>query len=96
MQRNISIGGIHRTVSSDDQYLAQMPEASEPEMSAIFQALIRPDMVVADVGANIGLTALLFSQLARKTFAFSQRPAPLPYCKPIWTPTKYQTSKLTT
>lgn len=75
MQRNISIGGIHRTVSSDDQYLAQMPEAFEPEMSAIFQALIRPDMVVADVGANIGLTAMLFSQLARKTFAFEPAPS---------------------
>lgn len=75
VQRSISIGGIHRTVSSDDQYLAQMPEAFEPEMTAIFQALIQPDMVVADVGANIGMTSMLFSQLARKTFAFEPAPS---------------------
>ncbi len=75
MQRNISIGGIRHTVSSDDQYLSQMPEVFEPEMAAVFKALIHPDMVVADVGANIGMTALLFSQLARKTFAFEPSPS---------------------
>jgi len=75
VQRDISIGGTRHSVFSDDQYLAQMPEAFEPEMTAVFKALITPDMVVADVGANIGMTALLFAQLARKTFAFEPAPS---------------------
>lgn len=75
MRRSISIGGTPRSITSDDQYLAQMQDPFEPEMTAIFQALVQQDMVVADVGANIGMTAMLFSQLARKTFAFEPAPS---------------------
>jgi FkbM family methyltransferase len=39
-------------------------------MVELFKALIEPQDVVADIGANIGLTALLFSSLARQVIAF--------------------------
>lgn len=75
MKRDIRIGDKTRTIISDDQYLERMPDTFEPEMTALFKALVQPDMVVADVGANIGMTGLLFSDLARKTFAFEPAPS---------------------
>jgi len=44
-------------------------------MVQLFQSLITPNDVVADIGANIGLTAILFSSLAKKTFAFEPSPS---------------------
>lgn len=70
MKRTIKIGDTLRDVSSDDKYLANMGGEFEPDMTRLFKALIKPEMVVADIGANIGMTALLFSDLARHVFAF--------------------------
>lgn len=70
MKRMIRIGDQTREVSSDDNYLANMGDVFEPDMTALFKGLIGPDMIVADVGANIGMTALLFSDLAKHVFAF--------------------------
>lgn len=70
MKRTIQIGDQTREVSSDDRYLEHMGEVFEPDMTALFKALIDPGMVVADVGANIGMTALLFSDLAKHVYAF--------------------------
>ena len=70
MKRSIRIGDRVREVSSDDAYLANMGEVFEPDMTDLFKALIDPGMVVADVGANIGMTALLFSDLAKHVYAF--------------------------
>lgn len=75
MERAIRIGDRTFQVESDDNYLAQMPDEFEPHMTDVFRALIDPDMVVADVGANIGMTALLFSQLARSVHAFEPGPS---------------------
>ena len=52
-----------------------MGPAFEPQMVALFRALIRPDMVIADVGANIGMTAILFSTLARQVYSFEPSPS---------------------
>jgi len=75
MKRKIEIGGKTHEVESDDQYLANMGDAFEPHMTALFSALIEPHMVVADVGANIGMTALLFSDLSKKVHAFEAAPS---------------------
>ena len=77
MQRLIRIGDKSFEISSDDLYLSQMPPVFEPAMVSLFRALITPGMTVLDVGANIGMTALLFSQLAREVYAFE--PAPSTY-----------------
>ena len=47
-----------------------MDSAFEPHMVQLFRTLVGPSDVVADIGANIGLTALLFSTLADKVLAF--------------------------
>ena len=77
MQRLITIGDKSHEISSDDLYLSQMPPVFEPAMVRLFRALITPGMTVLDIGANIGMTALLFSQLARQVYAFE--PAPSTY-----------------
>lgn len=70
MEKNIKIGDATYSVASDDNYLDTVGGVFEPHMVQLFRALIGPDEVVADIGANIGLTAILFSSLARKVFAF--------------------------
>jgi FkbM family methyltransferase len=70
VKRTIKIGKTMRDVSSDDKYLANMGGEFEPDMTRLFETLIKPDMVVADIGANIGMTALLFSDLAKNVYAF--------------------------
>lgn len=75
MEKNIKIGDAIYCVASDDNYLDAMGGVFEPHMVQLFRALIDPDEVVADIGANIGLTAILFSSLARKVFAFEPSPS---------------------
>ncbi|MFA7383431.1 MAG: FkbM family methyltransferase [Desulfurivibrionaceae bacterium] len=75
MEKNIKIGDKTYRVASDDNYLAAMGDNFEPHMVRLFRALIGRDEVVADIGANIGLTALLFSSLARKVYAFEPSPS---------------------
>ena len=75
MKRAIRVGDRTCEFESDDQYLARMPDVFEPNMVQLFRALVRPDMAVADVGANIGMTAVLFSQLARAVQAFEPAPS---------------------
>ena len=75
MKRSIKIGATSYDISSDDAYLRDMPPEFEPDMVDLFASLITPQMVVADVGANIGMTALLFSDLARKVYAFEPSPS---------------------
>lgn len=73
--RNIRIGNKGYRVSSDDQYLAAMGHDFEPHMVQLFRVLVGEKDVVADIGANIGLTALLFSGLARQVYAFEPSPS---------------------
>jgi FkbM family methyltransferase len=70
MKKNIKIGNEIYSVASDDNYLEAMGDDFEPHMVKLFNALIGPQDVVADIGANIGLTAILFSNLASKVYAF--------------------------
>jgi FkbM family methyltransferase len=73
--RNIQIGKNNYNVSSDDQYLSGMSSDFEPYMVQIFNALIQKNDVIADIGANIGMTALLFSDLAKSVYAFEPSPS---------------------
>ena len=75
MQKSIRIGDSIYFLSSDDDYLDAMGDNFEPYMVELFRALIGPDDIVADIGANIGLTAILFSSLAQKVFAFEPSPS---------------------
>lgn len=75
MEKSIKIGDKVYRVSSDDSYLEAMGNDFEPHMVQLFRALVGPDDLVADIGANIGLTAILFSGLAKKTYAFEPSPS---------------------
>ncbi len=70
MKREIRVGAQSYVFESDDNYFARVPDTFEPHMVRLFRALVQPKMVVADVGANIGMTAVLFSQLCRSVYAF--------------------------
>ena len=46
----------------------------EMPMARLFSTLIRPDFKILDVGANIGCTSLLFSDLGQQVVAFEPQP----------------------
>ena len=75
--RNIltRIGARTFTITSDDGYLEHIQGEFEPDQVRLFSALIRPDDVVLDIGANIGCTSLLFGQLARHVVSFEPAPS---------------------
>ena len=75
MEKLIKINGNYYSTQSDDNYLAAVGDEFEPHMVELFKTLIGPQDVVADIGANIGLTALLFSNIARKVIAFEPSPS---------------------
>lgn len=81
MKRPIRIGAKSYEFESDDNYLARMGESFEPHMVALFRALVKPNMVVADIGANIGMTAVLFSELAKSVYAFEPAPSTFGFLK---------------
>jgi len=72
MQAIVNIGGTDRTLVSDDDYLRHVGAVFEPEMVQLFRTVARG--TVLDVGANIGCTALLFSDLADAVHAFEPSP----------------------
>ncbi|MCC7279332.1 MAG: FkbM family methyltransferase [Chromatiaceae bacterium] len=74
MKREVKIGDKVYSITSDDNYLDTIGDNFEPHMVELFRTLVGPDDVVADIGANIGLTGILFSTLARKVFAFEPSP----------------------
>ena len=65
-------------LSTDDLYLENV-RVFESYMVSLFKSLITKNDIVLDVGANIGCTALLFSQLAHKVFAFEPCPSTFYY-----------------
>ncbi|WDN90741.1 hypothetical protein BuS5_03712 [Desulfosarcina sp. BuS5] len=73
--KNIKIDNKNYQVSSDDQYLTAMGNNFEPHMVQLFRALLGPEDVVADIGANIGLTSLLFSNLVKYVYSFEPSPS---------------------
>lgn len=74
MQSTVRIGDSDFLVESDDTYLASIGREFEPAMVELFKTFIEPDMVVMDIGGNIGLTALLFSTLANEVHVFEPIP----------------------
>ncbi len=73
--KSILINGKKFTATSDDQYLTAMGQDFEPHMVELFRSIIGPNDIIADIGANIGLTALLFSNLVKFTYAFEPSPS---------------------
>jgi FkbM family methyltransferase len=74
IRRNIIIGSRSYDVRSDDTYLAGMGRRFEPATVHLMERLVEPGDLALDVGANIGLTSLLLSTLAREVWAFEPCP----------------------
>lgn len=75
VERRIKIAHRDFQLSADDAYLQAMGDRFEPNTVQLLSALIEPSDIVADIGANIGPTALLFSSLAQKVSAFEPSPS---------------------
>jgi len=75
----IAIGDARYQIASDDEYLSALGSAFEPHTTALFRALLKPGAVVADIGANIGCTSILFSQRARRVLSFEPSPTTFRY-----------------
>ena len=74
-ERSIRIGRNRYLVESDDEYLTRMGPEFEPHTIALLNAFVDSSSVVADVGANIGLTTLFLAEKARKVVAFEPSPS---------------------
>jgi FkbM family methyltransferase len=70
IKKNIIINGKSYEVVSDDIYLSQMGTEFEPHMVSLFKKLISKTDNIVDVGANIGLISILFSEIANKVMSF--------------------------
>jgi len=71
----IAIGGKTYVLTSDDDYLRQLIGGFEPDMVQLFECLLRKDFCVADVGANIGCTSILFGERAARVTSFEPSPS---------------------
>jgi len=78
-EASVQIGNTGYQIVSDDAYLDSVGRVFEPQMVKLFCSLIQPRHVVVDVGANIGLTTILFSQLAAKVISFEASPSTFRY-----------------
>lgn len=70
----LSIGGHSYELESDDDYLSNMGGVFEPETTALFETLAAGSRVSLDIGANVGCTALLLSNLSQHVHAFEPSP----------------------
>jgi FkbM family methyltransferase len=67
---NVDIGGKQYIITSDDDYLEHIRNGFEPEMVKLFKLVASGSEIILDIGANIGCTAILFGELAKKVYAF--------------------------
>lgn len=73
--RPIKVGDKSYSVYTDDVYLDLMGADFEPHMVALFRKFITKQSVILDVGANIGLTTILFAELGKQVVSFEPSPS---------------------
>lgn len=73
--RPVSVGARTYAIASDDAYGRALGDVFEPGLSGILTAACPRGAVAVDVGANLGLTALLLSQVASHVHAFEAVPS---------------------
>jgi FkbM family methyltransferase len=67
---NVKVGDKFYMIASDDDYLTHIGSEFEPGMCSLFKSLINKNHKVLDIGANIGLTSILFGNLASEVDSF--------------------------
>jgi FkbM family methyltransferase len=73
--KQVIIGNRKFSITSDDDYFAEIGSNFEPDMCNFFSLLLRPHFNVVDVGANIGCTTLFFSEFASSVKSFEPSPS---------------------
>jgi FkbM family methyltransferase len=76
MTKRVRILGKTFSVYGDDDYLQEIGEEFEPDNIAFLTLLCDEDSRVLDVGANIGMTALAFSQICPRGQIAAIEPLP--------------------
>ena len=73
-----SVKVLHKTfaISGDDDYLREMGQEFEPDNVKLLALLCDDDSRVLDVGANIGMTSLAFSQICPRGQIAAIEPLP--------------------
>jgi FkbM family methyltransferase len=71
---SVPIGNRNYDITSDDRYLDHIASGAETGMLTLFGTLTQDQGTVLDVGANIGCTALYFSDHAKIVHAFEPSP----------------------
>lgn len=79
MRKNVVIGDRQYSIHTDGEYGKHLAERFEPATSALIAALCEPTSSVLDVGANIGITALLFGARAHAGAVHAVEPVPSAY-----------------
>lgn len=79
--RRVAIAGRAFDIVSDDIYLDWVGEDFEPAMVRMFKRLVKPGDFVVDVGANIGMTSILFGMIARQVLSFEASPSTFQFLK---------------
>lgn len=76
VSRTIEIYGQQFNVIGHGEYLNPMGANFEPKTVALLASLCDPDSCVLDVGANVGMTALAFSQICARGRVVAIEPVP--------------------
>ena len=75
------VGSQEYIVESDDNYLNHISGEFEPETVQLLKCLAKKSKSILDIGANIGMTSLLFSELSEKVYAFEPSPTTFKFLK---------------
>lgn len=75
-QRRVAVGHRDYWIATDADYGKHLGERFEPQTAALLEALSEPDSRILDVGANIGVTALLFGALTPSGRVAAVEPVP--------------------
>ncbi|MCP3713253.1 FkbM family methyltransferase [Paraburkholderia sp. CNPSo 3274] len=77
--QDIAIGAKRYSINADKDYGKHLGVRFEPNTTALLQCLSSDDSRILDIGANIGITGILFGQLAARGKVAAIEPVPAAY-----------------
>jgi FkbM family methyltransferase len=81
MEKDLILAGlpVRFTAGDDDHYLQTLPVHGDTDLEAVFRAFCRPGDDFVDVGANIGVTAVLAARAVAPGRVVAVEPVPLTF-----------------
>ena len=77
--KRVRVGRSEYWITTDEDYGKHLGEQFEPDTVALLEALCKPNAQVLDIGANIGVTAVLLGSLAPRGIVAAVEPVPAAY-----------------